>query len=354
MAKGWQVSIPSLPDAIDKIHNEAAYATRISHQRQCSARSSRFKILARQTLLIEPTSAISCLGILLSLSTSTMMSNSMGAFRSALQSFESSSSSFKIVRTIPESAARASVTRLFVLDSSFNPPTRAHLRIVGSALRASHDAAPARVLLLLATQNADKVPKPAGFEQRLGMMSAFAQDVLEDVKDLNGHRDSAIDIGVTKMPYFVDKSKAIAKVSEYQGSENHQTVSQVHLVGYDTLIRILNPKYYPPDHTLDSLEDLFEEHSLRVTLRMDEDFESVDKQRDYVERLKVEPSFAAGWRTEWGKKVEIDESKGGEEAASSTKAREAAERGQNEKLEDLCTSRVIHFIKEAKPYPSTT
>ncbi len=45
---------------------------------------------------------------------------------------------------------------LYVLDSSFNPPTRAHFDMAVSALEHDRGAAPKRLILLLATRNADK------------------------------------------------------------------------------------------------------------------------------------------------------------------------------------------------------
>ena len=269
------------------------------------------------------------------------MSSSLPSLRSALHTFTSSASSFKVLRVIPDSGFQSSVKRLFVLDSSFNPPTRAHHRIISSALRTLGDSTPPRVLLLLATQNAEKAPKPAAFEERLDMMVAFAWDLLDDAQATPDHAGLGVDVGVTKLPYFVDKAAAIAQAPEYKPVEvSSSVVEQVHLVGYDTLIRILDTKYYPPHHTLDSLDGLFEHHSLRVTLRADDKLGNVDDQKDYVRRLSGEPPVAPGWRSEWASKINMDDSSGAEGTVSSTRARKAVADGDLQELESLCSPRI--------------
>jgi len=120
------------------------------------------------------------------------------------------------------------------------------LRIAKSALQNdTHPEAktgPKRLLLLLATQNADKAPKPAAFEQRLVMMEVFAEELLAQVglgkaysntqekqhDSDNGERDEkadeiqGIDIALTTEPYFVDKSNAIAEHPDYPASSTTQ------------------------------------------------------------------------------------------------------------------------------------
>jgi len=93
-------------------------------------------------------------------------------FTSVLQSFASSPSAFQVVYSCPPSSPVSSspVSTLYVLDSSFNPPSRAHMQLARSALEEDGGEGSKRLLLLLATVNADKKPKPAVFEDRLVMM----------------------------------------------------------------------------------------------------------------------------------------------------------------------------------------
>ena len=64
-------------------------------------------------------------------------------------------------------------TSLAVLDSSFNPPTRAHLHLLASSMERFGTA---RALLLLAKQNADKAVVGASLVQRLQMMELLARE----------------------------------------------------------------------------------------------------------------------------------------------------------------------------------
>ena len=86
---------------------------------------------------------------------------SIADLRSALSSFASSANTFRVLFSIPSQSQSSSTAippprTLYVLDSSFNPPTRAHLKIATSAVRQDKGAEPKRLILLLATQNADK------------------------------------------------------------------------------------------------------------------------------------------------------------------------------------------------------
>ena len=272
-------------------------------------------------------------------------------YSSLLKQFTASTRDFEVLTTIPTEGA-APPRILYVLDSSFNPPTRAHLRIASSALleRLEPDS---RLLLLLATQNADKPSKPALFEDRLTMMELFANDLrshLATSTASQGQTSSmehipAIDIGVTKKPYFIDKASAIEASGIYPAP-----LEQVHLTGYDTLIRIFNAKYYPPEHTLAPLAPLFSQHRLRVTLRPSDEWGSREEQESFVQALARGDRENEGGRKEWAAKIQLVQGrKPGDEPVSSTRAREAIDSGSPD-LEWLVPDHVRQFLLEQKPY----
>lgn len=295
------------------------------------------------------------------------MRHRLKQFQSALSSFTSSPSTFQIISSIPTRPSPPPPQTLYVLDSSFNPPTLAHLRIATSALAQDRGAPPKRLLLLLATQNADKPAKPASFEQRLAMMTIFAEDLRkacwpsrsasvgrEDGVEgrENGEGDTTdedgatIDIAVTKHPYFIDKASAIISSGAYPPQ-----VTQVHLVGYDTLIRLLDPKYYPPTHTLAPLEPFLGKHRLRVTYRTDADWGDREKQEEYLRRLAAGDREREGGRREWAGRIEFVEGRReGEEVVSSTKVREAAKKGDKEMLGKLVTQGVAEWVLQERLY----
>ncbi|KAJ5041146.1 uncharacterized protein L3040_005698 [Drepanopeziza brunnea f. sp. 'multigermtubi'] len=272
-------------------------------------------------------------------------------FRQALGSFQSSKAAFRIVSSIPhrqqqQQQQQPSLPKMvYILDSSFNPPTLAHARIILSALKSSPGSPnPPRVLLLLAIQNADKAPKPASFEERLAMMQVFAEDVIDDItsssqskRGLQQHScQVGIDIGLTKLPYFADKALHISPSEAYP----LQDTEQVHLIGYDTLVRCLDTKYYPPAHTLAPLQPFLAKHKLRVTYRADDEWGDKAAQTKFLSDVGEGSLESLGGLREWvvDKRIEMVEGrKEGEEVISSTKVREAAKLRDEEKLGSLVT-----------------
>ncbi|PYH93720.1 cytidylyltransferase [Aspergillus ellipticus CBS 707.79] len=271
-------------------------------------------------------------------------------YASGLKRFIASSRNLDVLASVPSDRREPAPTTdvLYVLDSSFNPPTLAHNRIATSAVL-EDPTRPARLLLLLATQNADKPSKPASFEDRLVMMEMFARDFLSslgtNVPTLDPQNLPVIDIGVTKKPYFVDKAAEIERAGVYPKS-----LEQVHLTGYDTLIRIFNPKYYPPEHTLQPLGPFLSQHRLRVTMRPDSDWGTRDEQEAFLQDLARGGKDSVGGKREWAQRIKLVEGKKpGAPSVSSTRAREAAAT-KPEDLEWLVPPSVREVILAEQPY----
>ncbi|KAI3327728.1 Nucleotidylyl transferase [Xylariaceae sp. AK1471] len=328
-------------------------------------------------------------------------SNLLALFTQALKSFETSDSTFRVLCSLPstvESVLAEPPCRppkyILVLDSSFNPPTLAHYRMVISALsdprcrmkapndteieeshRMSETSASSRVLLLLAINNADKAPKPAAFPQRLAMMYVFAQDILaassrkgpvEDGSQTHGGVNigcEAVDIAVTTQPYFHAKAGAIATSDFYLGVDeldqresavsidNATKLEQIYLTGYDTLIRIFNPKYYPGNSMKQSLDPFFAHARLRVTMRTDDDWGDAAQQVSYLDELRAGKLEEAGGRVEWVDRIEIVQGRKDDEAIiSSTKVRDAARKQDWEALKVLVGEDVVTWIRENRLY----
>ncbi|KAK1775991.1 hypothetical protein QBC45DRAFT_229199 [Copromyces sp. CBS 386.78] len=314
---------------------------------------------------------------------------------------------------------------LIVLDSSFNPPTLAHLRMATSAVediikrKGKRDVDGLRLLLLLAVVNADKAPKPAAFDERMAMMWAFARDVQQALRGecpevlasgpgprpridngqgqdqdqapgyKQGHEgglDISVDIALTAKPFFHEKSRAMAESEFYnppalRGQEEGEkkeedTTEQVILAGYDTLIRIFNPKYYGPPpppptsattqvirHVHDpsqkgtpiqqALDPFFSRAKLRVTMRTDDEWGGKTEQMAYLESLlRDEGLEKIGGSKGWKDRIEMVEGirKEGEEVVSSTYAREAAERGEWGVLGRLVSPGVGKWIEGERLY----
>ncbi|EXJ71603.1 uncharacterized protein A1O5_05411 [Cladophialophora psammophila CBS 110553] len=337
-------------------------------------------------------------------------------FSQALKDFASSSSSFCILHSIPPPTAIPTpsnpiVTRtLYLLDSSFNPPSKAHTSLVKTALKSRRDSSSVirdqipRVLFLLATVNADKKPQPADFEDRLVMMALAAEDLRSNFSSSSALAGSAqsstgdpdipvpiIDIGITKEPYFIDKATAIDSSGIYRppgykrlstsssSGEDGGIVEQIHLTGFDTLLRIFTPKYYPNYHPpLSALESFLRNHRLRATIRVDAnspsqnlkgaqkaqpessrgaagsevpDLTTIAGQEAYLQGIKNGALEKDGLKREWAERVELVVDESGEtEGVSSTKIRDAMKKGDWDEVKGLVGHRVGEWIRYRSLY----
>lgn len=250
-----------------------------------------------------------------------------------------------------------------------------------------------RLLLLLAVNNADKAPKPASFEHRLLMMHKFAGDIQKAWRGATQQTDTTtrtaeqeeglgrldeipVDIGLTTHPYFHEKSAAIATSPEYSSSSPANPSSsfephaeQIFLAGFDTLIRIFNPKYYrppvpeagvepPPPGAPDktpiqiALDPFFARVRLRITMRTDDEWGGEDDQLQYVKGLVDGDELdKVGGRREWARRVDMVRGMVGskeEAVVSSTLAREAVKAKDWTRLGKLVPEGVAGLIERGE------
>ncbi|KAK5163750.1 uncharacterized protein LTR77_010423 [Saxophila tyrrhenica] len=298
------------------------------------------------------------------------MTSRLAAFRpmvtelgTALKDFQNSQSNFRIFKTVYPSSRQPqnpsspkgnddAPKTIFILDSSFNPPSIAHQILAQSALKKTacqNFPGPYRLLLLFATVNADKAPSAASFDQRLALMSIFAGDLLESLKQKSDEYHAVpVDIGVTTVPYYTDKSAYIEKEGQtwYPGKPKH-----IHLVGFDTLTRFFAAKYYQKfDPPFSALNPYFDAgHRLRVTLRPDDEYGSVDEQRAYVQRLADGEMEKDGAKREWASQVELIPPNP-RVGVSSTKIRRMAKAQKWDEVQELMMPTVAEWVKSERLY----
>ncbi|KAK7522185.1 uncharacterized protein IWZ02DRAFT_121908 [Phyllosticta citriasiana] len=278
----------------------------------------------------------------------------------ALRDFNLSPSAFRIVHTI--NPTEHSPKTLYILDSSFNPPSVAHMSLATSALRwpDSKNPEPHRLLLLFSTHNADKAPSPASFEDRLAMMTLFAEDLQFEIQKTSKRTashwsDISIDIGLTKAPYYTDKTAAItaAQPNPYPSNPTH-----VHLIGFDTVTRLLASKYYPAHKPpLSALSSYFEAgHKILVTIRPSDPkdassaaFGTTDQQVKYLEGLVNGSLEGEGFKREWAGQISHLIGQEGIGVSSSRIRKAAQEQGWSE-LQKLCSPGVAEWVKEMGLY----
>ncbi|KJA19525.1 hypothetical protein HYPSUDRAFT_44298 [Hypholoma sublateritium FD-334 SS-4] len=155
--------------------------------------------------------------------------------------------------------------RISILDSSFNPPTLAHLGLANSLppdAASNLDSDYSAKLLLLSVKNADKTLKPgdARYEQRLEMMHLMVRSMEplrgEAVAQLGPEEAANAAIAIIDEPTFVGKSRVLREGFAKRLADtpapaiNIADVELTFLVGHDTLARLVSPRYYPSEATM--------------------------------------------------------------------------------------------------------
>ena len=136
---------------------------------------------------------------------------------------------------------------LGVLPASFNPPTSAHEALV---MEADKVVAFDEILLVLDQRAMDKELIDAPLEDRLLMLLLLFGD------------DPRISLGIANQGLFLDKVEALHQVYP-------QATRIYFIVGYDTIVRVLDPIYYRKRD--EALRELFSQARFLVANRGDHD-----------------------------------------------------------------------------------
>lgn len=230
---------------------------------------------------------------------------SLRRFHKPLQDFLNSSADFSILYNTKPSAngnvsqfVTKNTKRIFILDSSFNPPHLGHYALIKELMDHDYfennsaaeleveskkaDADDHSILLLLSVKNADKEYAPESFENRIEMMYLMANDLSRKLSLTHN-----ISIGLTKHARFVDKSLSIVEYLQHhklhERSENRITMT--FLVGFDTLVRIFNPQYYLPDKLSTSLDEFMKSSNIFCLTRNDKNI-TLEQQANYISEIR--------------------------------------------------------------------
>jgi nicotinamide-nucleotide adenylyltransferase len=136
---------------------------------------------------------------------------------------------------------------LGVLPASFNPPTSAHHALVREA---SEAVAFNEILMVLDQRAMDKELIDAPLEDRLLMLLVLFGD------------DPRISLGIANQGLFLDKVEALHQVYP-------RDTQFYFIVGYDTIMRVLDPRYYEARD--EALHALFSQARFLVANRGDRD-----------------------------------------------------------------------------------
>jgi len=181
------------------------------------------------------------------------------------------------------------------------------------------------------------------------MMELLGRDLLatEKEKGVTKTQVMSIDIALTKEPYFIQKASAISSSGLYPSN-----TPQTHLIGFDTLTRILDIKYYE-GNTLASLDGFLQNNKLEVTYRTDDKWGSKEEQDASLKDIEEGGLEREGARREWVSQGRIKMVEGrsiDEEVVSSTKVRKAVKSGDREALGRLLSESVKEWVLGDKLY----
>ena len=141
--------------------------------------------------------------------------------------------------------------KLGIFSGSFNPLTLAHTRMVEDTF-ATYELD--ELLLLLAKANVDKTVFGLPLAARLLTVKKYAES------------QEAFSVGVSSHGRYIDKVTALKSIFP-SDTEFH------FIVGYDTLIRIFDPKYYTDFHA--ELQALFVSARFIVANRAEADIKTI-------------------------------------------------------------------------------
>lgn len=211
---------------------------------------------------------------------------------------------------------------LLVVDSSFNPPHRAHAKLARSARQEYPNGT---IVLLLSTGNADKPSvDPEILQTRVEMMSLFAEEL-----------GPSTVIGLTTEAKFMDK--AVALTSAFP------SCSVVFSVGFDTMLRMLDQKYYTvPVSTV--MNQLTRMASFVVLTRRDDEVSGTPQMGELSSQAQLLEKI---W-PQWQKSVKLVAADNETDGVSSSRAR--ATRAE---LTRCCTPKIVQFVTEHNLYPSS-
>lgn len=264
----------------------------------------------------------------------------------------------------PSAGKAPDILRISVLDSSFNPPTRAHLALANLPIP-PHQESPQATddydahLLLLSVRNVDKTLKSsdASYIQRLEMMKLLESEVGQ-AQAVNPNSPPNFAVAVLDEPTFVGKASILLDFLHYRLSTflppdpapmliaTRPHVELTFVVGFDTLERLFAPRYYDSEQAMEhALSDFFSpnEHDCRILCaHRSMQGLSTAKAGDVEERHNTTINTAR--RITEPERVVIVDIGQQEQAMSSTRVRERLKQ-QDSGWKKLVTSKVADYIE---------
>lgn len=207
---------------------------------------------------------------------------------------------------------KASGRRLGIFSGSFNPLTVAHIEMIEAAQKKYNLD---EVLLILAKANVDK-----------GVFGLSLADRLLMLKEYTANRKD-FSVAACSHGKFIEKIEAL--MAAYPPGTHFSFI-----VGYDTFIRLFDPKYYTDLHS--ALEVLFNQCCFIVANRQDYDV-------DAVKRMMADPDYHR-----YAEGIDLIELPDFYAEISSTDIRSQIQGGNS--VDHLVPSEVQKFLKTVQAY----
>ena len=226
---------------------------------------------------------------------------------------------------------KTNLKRVLVMDSSYNPPTRAHVQLCLSAISQHTKLDIDTLVMLLATKNADKQQSTIDdYVNRMELMKTVALDELsiDGVETL---------IAATSASLFRDKAQLL---KQYLGKDDCQLYF---VLGYDTAIRLFDMKYYPESKCIqEALLSLFSTGvHLLIAARSHDSHLMEQFMRDVIYS-----------NAEWSSLVHLIEMPPEYVDISSTRVRQCLQNGNHDELKQLVPQSIIDKLLSGKKQPS--
>ncbi|CAG7852007.1 SubName: Full=Uncharacterized protein {ECO:0000313/EMBL:CCA74609.1} [Serendipita indica DSM 11827] len=259
--------------------------------------------------------------------------------------------------------------RIAILDSSFNPPTKAHLALAMAPLpdstgKRTYDAR----MLLLSVTNADKKLKPgdATYVQRLEMMYILADEASRRSATDPAKPDAPFCVAAIDEPTFVGKSRKLREFIDNRlgglqraGDLPLARVELYFILGFDTVTRLFDPRFYgnSTEEMDAALRRFFapgpegdNSHVVCARRTMNQDVDVKAEEEAFFSQPEVAPYRDSGSIL----MLQLDPFL---QTLSSTRARSSVRAsyeepalGSGDKLSDLVPVRIARYIQENKLY----
>lgn len=242
--------------------------------------------------------------------------------------------------------------RLLILDSSFNPPHIGHFSMIKKGITSIDSYNNGieistinknSVLLLFSIKNADKSNVSIDeYVIRLHMVRLMC-DYISEVLGVS------CGVALINSSLFVDKSHIISDWIKL----HNPTVENYFLLGFDTLIRLFDMKYYnDKKNIIESLNPLFENSKILTFLRDDGKL-SINQQETYIESIKnckiMNKNIEFDIPSKWGNNILMTSSIN-EWGISSSNIRNEVFENLNDNWEDKVIPNIAKFIKDNQLY----